>query len=104
MHFPFLVADPHSGLHYRLSDTPLAPEWATGRMIAQTPDPIWAESLANAPVETISAINAALEGLVLATSDLRVCSIDTVPDSRDPIKAEPERFGYAAKIKEESRS
>lgn len=90
MHFPFLVADPHSGQHYRLSDTrlaelslaPLAPEWAAGRMIAQKPDPIWAESLANAPVETISAVSAALEDLVLATSDLRVRSIDAVPDNR----------------------
>jgi ATP-dependent helicase/nuclease subunit B len=90
MHYPFLVADPHSGLHYRLTDTrltelslaPLAPEWTPGRAIAEAPDPVWADSLANAPVETISAVTAALEDLVLATPDLRVPATDVLPDSR----------------------
>jgi len=90
MHFPFLVADPRSGLHYRLTDTglaelslaPVAPEWAPGRAIAGAPDPVWAESLANAPIETISAVTLALQDLVLATPDLRVPVVDALPDSR----------------------
>ncbi|MDF3608371.1 hypothetical protein PE067_20815 [Paracoccus sp. DMF-8] len=90
MHYPFLTADPHSGLHYRLTDTRLAElslaprpsEWAPGRVIAASPDPVWAESTANAPVETISAVVLALEDLVLATPDLRVPQIDALPDGR----------------------
>jgi len=90
MHYPFLVADPHSGLHYRLSDTrlaelslaPLASEWAPGRMIGEAPDPIWASSLANASIETISAVSSALEDMILATPDLRVPLIDAMPDGR----------------------
>ena len=90
MFYPFLVADPRSGLQYRLSDTgltelslaPKVPEWAPGRAIADAPDPVWQESLANAPVETISAVTAALEGLVLATPDLRVPAAGMVADSR----------------------
>ncbi|KGJ02076.1 hypothetical protein SAMN04487972_1432 [Paracoccus halophilus] len=90
MHYPFLIADPHSGLHYRLTDTRLAElslaprpsEWAPGREIAAPPDPVWAESLANAPVETISAVGSALEDLVLATPDLRMPRIEALPDSR----------------------
>ena len=54
MFTPFLVADPVSGLHYRLTDTrlaelsvaPIAPEWLPGRAIATDPDPVWAGSLA----------------------------------------------------------
>lgn len=80
MFYPFLVSDPRSGLQYRLTDTalselslaPRAAEWAPGRAIMEVPDPVWQESLANAPVETISAIAAALEDLVFATPDLRV--------------------------------
>ncbi|WP_295019744.1 PD-(D/E)XK nuclease family protein [Tabrizicola sp.] len=90
MFYPFLVADPRSGLHYRLSDSalaelslaPRAPEWAPGRAIADVPDPVWQDSLANAPVETISAVTAALEDLVLATPDLRVPVARVVADSR----------------------
>ena len=90
MFYPFLVADPRSGLQYRLSNTglaelslaPKAPEWAPGRAIANAPDPVWQESLANAPVETISAVTAALEDLVLATPDLRVPVAGMVVDSR----------------------
>ncbi|MDR5655184.1 PD-(D/E)XK nuclease family protein [Ruixingdingia sedimenti] len=90
MFYPFLVADPRSGLHYRPSDTglaeltlaPIAPDWSPGRVIAENPDPVWAESLANAPVETISAVTAALEDLVLATPDLRVPDVDALPESR----------------------
>jgi hypothetical protein len=78
MFYPFLVADPHSGLHYRLTDTglaelslaPKAPEWAPGRAIVEDPDPVWRDSLSNAPVETISAISTALDDLVMATVDL----------------------------------
>lgn len=95
MHTPFLVADPHSGLHYRLTDTRLAEltlapkpaEWVPGRGIVAAPDPVWAESLANAPVETIAAVTHALEGLVLATPDLRPPDLNApafraLPDSR----------------------
>ncbi|MBJ2152659.1 PD-(D/E)XK nuclease family protein [Paracoccus sp. IB05] len=90
MFYPFLVADPRSGLQYRPNDTTLAelslarvaPEWAPGRAIAEVPDPVWAESLANAPVETISAVTAALTDLVLATPDLAVPHVDALPDSR----------------------
>jgi len=90
MFYPFLVADPRSGLHYRLTDTslaelslaPKAQEWAPGRVIAEEPHPVWQESLANAPVETMSAVSAALEGLVLATADLRVPSRGAMGDSR----------------------
>ena len=90
MFYPFLVADPRSGLHYRLTDTglaelslaPKAQEWVPGRVIAEEPHPVWQESLANAPVETMSAVSAALEGLVLATADLRVPSAGAMGDSR----------------------
>jgi phage tail protein X len=90
MHTPFLVADPHSGLHYRLTDARLAEltlaprpaEWVPGRVIVAEPDPVWAESLANAPVETIAAVTQALEGLVLATPDLRPPATLSLPDSR----------------------
>lgn len=90
MHYPFLVIDPRSGLQYRLTDTglaelslaPISAEWAPGRAIAEVPDPVWAESLANAPVETISAVIAALTDLVLATPDLNVPNVDHLPDSR----------------------
>ena len=90
MHYPFLVIDPRSGLQYRLTDTglaelslaPISAEWAPGRAIAEVPDPVWAESLANAPVETISAVTAALTDLVVATPDLKVPTVDHLPDSR----------------------
>lgn len=90
MFYPFLVVDPRSGLQYRLTDSglaelslaPKAQEWAPGRAIAEDPHPVWQESLANAPVETISAVSAALEGLVLATADLRVPSAGAMGDSR----------------------
>ena len=84
MFYPFLVCDPHSGLHYRLNATrlaefslaPLPLDWVPGRVIADTPDEVWAESLANAPVETTSAVTSALEDLILATADLRPPLID----------------------------
>ncbi|MGO4855234.1 hypothetical protein [Phaeovulum sp. W22_SRMD_FR3] len=90
MHYPFLVIDPRSGLQYRLTDTglaelslaPIAAEWAPGRAIAEAPDPVWAESLDNAPVETISAVTTALTDLVLATPDLKVPSVDHLPEHR----------------------
>lgn len=90
MHYPFLVIDPRSGLQYRLTDTglaelslaPIPPEWSPGRAISEVPDPVWADSLANAPVETISAVTTALEDLVLATPDLRVPVVDHLSDSR----------------------
>lgn len=90
MHYPFLVADARSGLQYRLSDTALAElslapkvgEWAPGRTIANSSDPVWADSLSNAPIETISAVTAALEDLILATPDLQMPTVDSLPDSR----------------------
>lgn len=90
MFYPFLVTDPRSGLQYRLNDTtlaelslaPIAPDWAPGRAISEVPNPVWAESLANAPVETISAVTTALTDLVLATPDLAVPTVDALPDSR----------------------
>lgn len=90
MHYPFLVADPFSGLHYRLTDTrladlslaPKATEWSPGRAIAEGAEAVWAESFANAPIETMSAVSAALEDLVLATPDLRVPKADALPDGR----------------------
>ena len=58
MFYPFLVVDPRSGLQYRLTDTglaelslsPKAPELVPGRAIMENPDPVWRDSLANAPV------------------------------------------------------
>ncbi|SMX50945.1 PD-(D/E)XK nuclease family protein [Actibacterium lipolyticum] len=90
MFYPFLVADPRSGLQYRLTDTslaelslaPIASEWSPGRAIIDDPDPVWKDSVANAPVETISAVSMALEDLVLATNDLRVPVVDPLQDSR----------------------
>ena len=90
MHYPFLVEDPRSGLQYRLTDNglaelslaPIAPEWSPGRALFEDVDPVWADSIANAPIETVSAIIAALEDLVSATSDLGVPSVDNLPDSR----------------------
>lgn len=90
MHYPFLVVDTRSGLRYRLTDTglaelslaPIAREWFPERAISEAPNPVWADSLANAPVETIEAVTAALEDLMLATPDLRVPTADHVPDGR----------------------
>lgn len=90
MHYPFLVADLRSGLRYRLTDTglaelslaPNASVWSPGRIIADNPDPVWADSLANAPIETIASVTAALEDLVFATPDLRVPEVRRLPDSR----------------------
>jgi hypothetical protein len=90
MFYPFLVADPRSSLQYRLSDTglaelslaPKAPEWVPARTIVEAPDTVWCDSLANAPFETISAVSTALEGLVLATGDLRVPAAGAMGDSR----------------------
>lgn len=90
MHYPFLVIDPRSGLQYRPTDTglaelslaPIAAEWSPGRAIVEAEDAVWAESLANAPVETISAVTAALTDLVLAARDLRAPAVDHLPDSR----------------------
>jgi hypothetical protein len=90
MFYPFLVADPRSGLQYRLTDTslaelslaPIASEWSPGRAIIDDPDPVWKDSVANAPVETISAVSMASEDLVLATNDLHVPVVDPLQDSR----------------------
>ncbi|MBW0159655.1 PD-(D/E)XK nuclease family protein [Sedimentimonas flavescens] len=91
MFFPFLVADPHSGLQYRLNDMRLAEltlaprevAWAISRAINATSDPVWAASLEHAPTETVAAVTSALEDLVLATSDLRApASIDLLPVGR----------------------
>lgn len=90
MFYPFLVADPSSGLHYRLTDValaelslaPIASEWAPGRAILEDPHPVWRDSLANAPVETISAVSASLEGLVLASSNIRIPATGGLNESR----------------------
>ncbi len=90
MFYPFLVADTRSGLHYRLADTtltelalvPKAAEWAPGRAIVDDPDPVWRDSFANAPLETISAVSTALEDLVLATGNLRVPPAGLMGDGR----------------------
>lgn len=90
MFYPFLVADLRSGLQYRLIDTslaelslaPIASGWSPGSAIIDDPDPVWKDSVANAPVETISAVSLALEDLVLATNDLQVPKVDTLHDSR----------------------
>ncbi|MDF3608382.1 hypothetical protein PE067_20890 [Paracoccus sp. DMF-8] len=67
--FPFEVADPRSGLHYRLNaerltELSLAPRaiaWPAGSEIGRIPDPVWAASFENAPGETLAAVGAALE-------------------------------------------
>ena len=90
MFYPFLVSDRRSGLQYRLTDTalselslaPRAVEWAPERAILEVPDPVWQESLANAPIETISAIVAALEDVVLATPNLLVPPRGNLGDGR----------------------
>jgi len=90
MFYPFLVADPRTGLQYRLTDTglaelslaPVSTEWAPGWAIVDAPDPVWRESVANAPVETISAVSVALGDLVLATDDLRVPVAGSLQDGR----------------------
>ncbi|PUB10553.1 PD-(D/E)XK nuclease family protein [Yoonia sediminilitoris] len=90
MFYPFLVADPRSGLPYRLTDTslaelslaPIASEWSPGQAIIDDSDPVWKNSVANAPVETISAVSMALEDLVLATDDLHVPVADPLQGSR----------------------
>ena len=90
MFYPFLVADSRYRLHYRLSEkrlaelslAPIAPAWEPGPVIAASPDPIWAGSFANAPLETIAVVTAGLEALVAATPDLRPPTIDSLPDSR----------------------
>ncbi|MCE6951540.1 PD-(D/E)XK nuclease family protein [Cereibacter sphaeroides] len=51
-------------------------------MIASAPDPVWEESFASAPSETIAAVSWALEDLVLASPDLRPPALDPMPDGR----------------------
>lgn len=90
MFYPFLVADSRSGLQYRLTDTglaelslaPIAPQWTPGQAIAEAPDPVWKESLENAPVETIAGVTRALEDLVLATPTLRAPSLGLLSGGR----------------------
>lgn len=90
MHFPFLVADPNSGLRYRLTNVSLAElslapvtlDWSPAREIISAPNSVWAKSLANAPAETISAVCGALDDLVLATPDLKVPATEDLPESR----------------------
>ncbi|MGO7358874.1 PD-(D/E)XK nuclease family protein [Rhizobium ruizarguesonis] len=90
MFYPFEVADPTSGLHYRLNDSrlaelslaPLPKEWNVAQAIAATPDPVWAESLSNAPTETIAAVSFALSDLIVATRTLRPTSVDGLPENR----------------------
>ncbi|MBC7476776.1 MAG: hypothetical protein H7317_01605 [Pseudorhodobacter sp.] len=65
-----------------LSLAPQATEWSPGRTIAEGEEAVWAESIANAPIETMSAVSAAQEDLVLGTPDLRVPKADALPDGR----------------------
>jgi ATP-dependent helicase/nuclease subunit B len=90
MFYPFQAIDPTSGLHYRLNDgrlaelslAPLPSEWNAGQVIAAVADPLWAESLSNAPIETIAAVSSALTELILATRTLRPPVLESMPDSR----------------------
>lgn len=90
MFYTFKVSDPLSGLQYRLNDTrlaelslaPLPKVWAPHPILRAAPDPVWAESLANAPAETASAVIVALEDLILATPDLVPPRIDVLPEGR----------------------
>lgn len=90
MHYPFLVVDPCSKLEYRLTGSnlaelslaPVALEWLPGSTISEAPDPVWADSFANAQIETISAVTTALEDLVLSTPDLRIPEVNHLTDSR----------------------
>ena len=90
MFYPFLVADLRTGRQFRLTDTdlaelslaPVSTDWAPGKAIADAPDPVWRESVANAPIETISAVSAVLRDLVLATDDLRVPAAGKLRDGR----------------------
>jgi len=78
MHLPFLIADVFTGVQYRptvtrlaeLSLAPLPTSWEIAKAIHEYDEPVWAMSLANAPVETVSAITSALEDLILSTPDL----------------------------------
>ncbi|SEP82073.1 PD-(D/E)XK nuclease superfamily protein [Devosia sp. YR412] len=90
MFYPFLVSDPRSGLRFRpndklLSELALAPaelEWLPGKAIARIVEPVWADSLANAPVETIAAVSSALANLVVATPNLRLPNLEAMPEGR----------------------
>ena len=90
MFYPFDVADPQSGLHYRLTDTrladlslaPLPAPFAPGKVIAAQPDPVWSESFANAPSETIAAVSGALRDVILGTATLQPPVVDALPDGR----------------------
>ena len=91
MLYPFLVADSRSHTKYRLSDSilaklslaPVPPEWNPEQVMLDDPDPVWAESIATAPSETIPAISEALEDLILATNDLRVPDLEMLGDLPD---------------------
>lgn len=84
MFYPFDVADPSSGLHYRLSDTrlaelslaPIPEDFLVGKAIAASPDLVWSDSFENAPVETIAAVSAALHDVMLGSKNLRPPIID----------------------------
>jgi len=90
MFYPFEVSDPFSSVVYRLSDTrlaelslaPIEPEWNPGRAIAASPDPVWASSYGNAPIETTAAVSSALQDLVLASHTLRIPDISAVAEGR----------------------
>lgn len=90
MFFPFEVVDPRTGVTSflaaeHLAEVSLAPRasaWAPGRTILAAPDPVWAESLGNAPQETCAAISTALDSLILACSDLKPPRLDAMPDGR----------------------
>ena len=90
MFFPFEVADPFSGVRYRLNSTRLAElslaprqvDWDPGRVMRDQSDPVWSRSLSNAPAETIAAVTWSLEDLMLATENLVPPSLEKLPESR----------------------
>lgn len=90
MFYPFEVADLTSGLHYVPSDTrlaelslcPLPRAWSPGQNISASPNAVWAESLRNAPTETIAAVSFALNDLILATQSLRPPTLADLPANR----------------------
>ncbi|MDA9954063.1 PD-(D/E)XK nuclease family protein [Planktomarina sp.] len=90
MFYPFDVSDIHSDVHYQLNATrlaelslaPIETDFLLGKTLAASPDPVWAGSLENAPIETIAAIAASLKNVMLGTTNLRPKNIDKLPEGR----------------------
>lgn len=90
MFYPFEIADPTTTLHYRPSDArlaevslaPLVTPWIPKVAIIEAPDPVWAQSLANAQTETVAAVSAALQELCLSSPTLRPVDVSAPPAGR----------------------